>query len=196
VSAVAASSALEVIRAATADAHRALEQKLEIARPNAGEDAYGRYLEAMLGWLAPLEPALWAGAWPVRVAAAERADKVRWIEADLQARGRTAQLLAALPRQRVLPPLDSLAQRFGVAYVIEGAQLGGQMLLRTLGPRLSPLPTRWLQGYGPQSGERWRTFLAALDTNIADPRTAESAAESARLSFELLHAWFAQRGIA
>lgn len=195
-SAVAASQALEVIRAATAAAHRDLEARLEIARPEAGDDAYLRYLEALVGWLGPLEPALWSGPWPAKVAPSGRHAKFAWLEADLLARGRTSPQIAALPRQHALPPLDSLAQRFGVAYVIEGAQLGGQALLRTLAPRLAPRPTRFLIGYGAESGEKWRTFLSALGLSLRDPRETAHAAESARRTFELVHGWFSARGIA
>lgn len=149
-----------------------------------------------MGWLAPLEPALWSEPWPALVAPCARREKLAWLEADLVARGRTRQQIATLPRQHTLPPLDSLAQRFGVAYVIEGAQLGGQVLLRTLAPRLAPRPTRFLVGYGTESGEKWRTFLSALGLSLCDPRERERAAESARLTFELAHGFFSARGIA
>lgn len=195
-SVVSTSPALEIIRAATADAHRRLESTLEIGRAEAGEGAYVRYLEAVLGWLAPLEPLLWSGPWPAPVAAPARDGKVAWAEADLRARGRSDRQLSALPRQRALPPLTSLAQSFGVAYVVEGAQLGGQVLLRRLGPRLAPRPTRWLEGYGAESGARWRSFAAALGACLRDPEQARSAAEAARRTFELVHGWFALQGVA
>jgi heme oxygenase len=196
VSAPATSPALDVIRASTAEAHRTLESTLAIARSDAGESAYARYLEALLGWLEPLETPLWSGAWPAQVAAATRRGKTAWIEADLRARGRDDRQLAALPRQRSLPPLGSLAQRFGVAYVVEGAQLGGQLLLRRLGPRLAPLPTRWLQGYGRESAIRWRAFLGALGASLESRMQIQSAADSARAAFELVQTWFVQREVA
>jgi heme oxygenase len=191
---VSTSPALELIRAATADGHRRLESALEIGRAVAGEGAYVRYLEAVLGWLAPIEPPLWSGPWPAPVAAPARDGKVAWLEADLRARGRTDRQISALPRQRALPPLATLAECFGVAYVVEGAQLGGQVLLRRLGPRLAPRPARWLEGYGADSGARWRSFGAALGAYLCQPEQARSAAEAARRTFELVHGWFARQG--
>lgn len=190
------SLALELIRASTASAHRALENTLEVAQPDAGEPAYARYLEALWGWLAPLESALWLAAWPEAIVAPARSGKIRWIEADLRARGRDASSIASLPRQLVLPRLDSIAERFGAAYVVEGSQLGGQSLLRQLGPRISPLPVRWLEGYGRDTAARWRSFVAALGAHLTSRADAELAAQSARTTFELAHAWFAERGVA
>ena len=184
-----------MIRDATASAHRALEEKLEIGRADAGESAYGRYLRAVLGWLEPLETALWSGLWPDAIGAAARTGKVAWIESDLRARGMTGSDLAALPRQTKLPPLSSLAHRFGVAYVVEGSQLGGQTLLRRLGPRLAH-SARFLEGYGRETMPRWRAFMAAIDANLVTREDAEIAAENARATFDWIAEWFAFRGAA
>jgi heme oxygenase (biliverdin-IX-beta and delta-forming) len=190
------SQALELIRSTTAPVHQTLERALAIGRADADEGAYVRHLEALLGWLEPLEALLWSGGWPESVTPATRSGKIAWIEADLRARGRSERELAALPRQRALPPLGSLSQRFGVAYVVEGAQLGSRALLQRLGPRLAPLPVRWLQGYGSDSADRWRSFVAALCASLADQAQARSAAQSARATFALAHAWFVRRGVA
>jgi heme oxygenase (biliverdin-IX-beta and delta-forming) len=190
------SPALALIRSTTAPAHRTLERALAIGRPEADDAAYVRYLEALLGWLDPLEPVLWSDCWPESVMPLARGDKTAWIEEDLRARGRGDRELSAIPRQRALPALGSLAQRFGVAYVVEGAQLGGRALLQRLGPRLAPLPARWLQGYGSDSADRWRSFVAALGACLGDQAQAQSAASSARATFALAHAWFVERGVA
>jgi heme oxygenase len=184
-----------MFRAATATAHRTLEQKLEIARTDADDATYTRYLAAVIGWLEPLESPLWSGGWPAAVTPTARSGKVAWIEADLRARGMNERDIAALPRQTKLPALDSLAHRFGVAYVVEGAQLGGQTLLRTLGPRLVR-PTRWLEGYGPETGARWRAFLAAVEAHLTTRADAEVAAENARATFAWIDEWFTLRGVA
>jgi heme oxygenase (biliverdin-IX-beta and delta-forming) len=189
-------NALDIIRAETADAHHALEQQLEVARPDAGEDAYLRYLRALLGWLEPLEALLWQGPWPEAVGVARRAGKARWIVADLHARGLDEAEISAIPRRAVLAEQTSLVQRFGIAYVVEGAQLGGQVLLRRLGPRVAPLPTRFLVGYGRDCAKLWRSFVDALAGALTDDEQARAAAASARAEFEAAHEWFALQGAA
>jgi heme oxygenase len=191
-----ASSALELIRSSTAEVHRALEDALFIARPGAGDHQYVRYLAAVLGWLEPLETVLWSSPWPVGVLPADRSGKAAWIHADLTARGMTAGEIALIPREHSLPPLGSLAERFGVAYVVEGAQLGGQVLRRRLGTRLAPLPTRWLDGYRDQVGAKWRALLDALGECLDDRAQAEAAAHAARATFEWVHAWFVRQEVA
>lgn len=188
--------ALEKLRAATADVHRALEATLEVAQPDAGAGAYARYAAAVFGWLEPLEAPLWSPPWPAAIAAAARTGKVRWVESDLRAHGLGDAEISALPRQRELPPLGSVAERFGVAYVVEGSQLGGQVLLRRLAPRLSPLPARFLEGYGAAGGQRWRAFVAELGSQLGERAELERAAESARCTFELVRGWFSSRGVA
>ncbi len=195
-SAVLVPPALEVIRRQTRAAHRDLELVLEIARPEADADAYLRYLKAVLGWLDPLEAQLWSSPWPRCVAAETRRGKTLWIEQDLRLRGLSEREIAAIPRRETLPPLASPAQRFGVAYVVEGAQLGGQVLLRRLGPRLAPLPARWLEGYGCDTGQRWRSFVAALGACLTERAQVEIAAQSACATFEWVHEWCAERGVA
>lgn len=190
-----ASAALQLIRASTASAHAALDASLSVARPEAGDEAYARYLEASLGFLEPLEGPLWSSAWPAGIEPALRTGKAAWVRADLSARGSSDGALLALPRRRSLPPLDSEAQRFGVAYVIEGAALGGQVLLRRLQPRLAPRPARFLEGYGRESAARWRAFVGVLGERL-DERDAVVAAASARATFAWIHEWFVLRGVA
>ena len=191
-----ANAALEVIRASTRDAHAALDATLEIARAESGEAEYFRYIGAVLGWLEPLETALWQGPWPDVVAPGERRDKSAWIVSDLRERGLTDAEVAAIPRCESLPPLDSAAARFGAAYVVEGAQLGGRALLKELGPRLAPRRARWLEGYGSETAARWRAFVAALGAELPDGTEARVAAESAQRTFAWVHSWFTLRGVA
>ena len=191
-----AHAALEVIRATTRDAHASLEATLEIARAEAGEAEYVRYIGAVLGWLEPLEAALWQAPWPDAITPRERRDKRAWIVSDLRDRGLTDQDVSAIPRCGSVPPLDSAAARFGAAYVVEGAQLGGRALLKDLGPRLAPRRARWLEGYGAETAARWRAFLTALEAELGSAADARVAAESARRTFTWVHSWFALRGVA
>jgi heme oxygenase len=114
----------------------------------------------------------------------------------LRARGLSDGEIAAIPRREALAAPRSLAQRFGIAYVVEGAQLGGQVLLRRIGPRVAPLPARFLEGYGDQCAQNWRSFLAALGETVIERHAADLAAESARTTFEAAHEWLARQGAA
>jgi heme oxygenase len=134
------SAALALIRASTEVVHRELETSLDVARSEADDGAYTRYVEAMLGCVGLLERELWAGPWPEQIAPHERATPHR--------------------------------------------------------PASRPLPTRWLAGYGPECGEKWRTFLATLEGALAELRQAEIAAASARETFEMVRQWLSLRGVA
>lgn len=187
---------IAALRARTAEVHRALDAELHLAQPGATRDTYLAYVAAMWGWLSPFEAALWAPEWPAELEAAERDGKRAWLEADLRASGLDDRGLAVLPRSPLAPPLETPSQRLGVAYVIEGAQLGGRVLLERLGPVLAPLPARWLQGYGPQLGARWAAFRAVVERELDTADKSDDAAAAARVAFEQLARWLRERGVA
>ena len=177
--------ALSVLRAATREQHRGLEALLPIARPEADAGTYARYAAAMFGWLAPFEAALWSAPWPGELARGRDA-KASWLIEDLAAAGLDP---SRVPRCQHAPPLASEAQRFGVAYVLEGATLGGQSLLRTLGPRLAPWPLRFLRGYGTETGPRFAALLAALEERLATDAARAEAGQAAAEAFGQLAGW-------
>lgn len=188
--------ALSALRNATRDIHDEFEQGLRLARPDAGQAEYLNFIAAMWGWLKPFEQTLWRGNWPADIEAAQRARKSDWLERDLLAAGMDDAAIAALPLSQALPPLETPAQRYGVAYVLEGAQLGSQVLSRTLGPRLAPWPAHWLAGYGEQSSQRWLSFRKLAERDLAGATEREEAAQAARRAFRTLSAWFRERGAA
>jgi heme oxygenase len=115
---------------------------------------------------------------------------------DLAAAGMSEDGIAALPLAQDQPPMRTPAQRFGVAYVLEGAQLGSQVLSRTLGPRLAPWPAHWLAGYGEQASQRWASFRKLAEHHLASESERDDAAHAARCAFRTLSAWFRERGAA
>lgn len=187
------SAALSALRTATRDIHDDFEQGLKLARPDAGQAEYLNFIGAMWGWLRPFEQALWHEAWPAEIEAAQRARKCDWLRRDLAAAGMDDDAIAALPLAPAQPPLANAAQRFGVAYVLEGAQLGSQVLARTLRPRLSPWPAHWLAGYGEQSSQRWLSFRKLAELHLAEDGAREEAAQAARSAFRILSDWFRER---
>lgn len=190
------STAMLSLREATREIHDDFETGLNIAAAGAGRDDYLVFISAMYGWLQPFETRLWQAGWPAHMAPEARSQKSRWLEADLRAAGLDDAAIARLPRADSALHLDSAAQRIGTAYVLEGAQLGSQLLSRTLGPRLAPWPARWLSGYGEQASAYWLAFRREAELQLADDAARAEAAAAARAAFSTLARWFRERGAA
>lgn len=185
--------AIAVLRAATRPLHDRLEQNLAIARQGAGRAEYQAYLEILWGWHAGFETDLWAHPWPAEIEAGERAAKLQWLAADLQALGLDRAAIGALPQSGFRPDLESPAARYGLAYVVEGAQLGIRVLRKQLGPQLAPWSPIWLQGYGDKASARWKCLTACLERELDREQAQSTAAEAARAAFQSLVNWFGQR---
>ncbi|MFD2366295.1 biliverdin-producing heme oxygenase [Pseudoduganella sp. GCM10020061] len=187
------SPVLTALRNATARSHAALEQHLAVASDGATRTDYLHYLEDMHGWLRAFEQALWDAEWPNELQAPARAGKLAWIEQDLNSAGMSRSEIGALPASVFAPDLSSEASRFGLAYVIEGAQLGTKQLRQRLDQALDGWEPRWLEGYGEQNGERWRGFLHALAGHVHTPQEISAACDAAAAGFDSLAGWFEQR---
>lgn len=184
------------MRKATGDLHQDLEQTLRVAVPGAGQSEFLSYAAALFSWMAPFEAQLWNAPWPENMRAAERDGKSQWIEDDLRAAGMNDAAIKDLPGSGFTPRLDTLAARFGTAYVIEGAQLGTQVLRKKLSTALPSWSSRWLLGYGPHTAEKWRAFVACAETHLRDDESRHESAMAARDAFASLAAWFRLRGAA
>ena len=75
---------------------------------------------------------------------------------------------------------------WGIAYVIEGSQLGGQVMYRRLAASLAPHPLTYLKGAGSATGARWTTFLRDLRAHVQTPDDHLAACRGAVEAFELL----------
>lgn len=178
------SPALAALRAATQALHADLDSRSPLTTAMTHSD-YLDHAARVLGWMRPLEHGLWR-AWPDAGDAALRRGKSHWLETDLMAGGLSEERLRALPDCGLAPLPASPAEAFGIAYVAEGATLGGRVLYKRLKPTLAPLPLRWLQGYGEHTGERWGSFqrlLAEHVTSAEDIALAQAAAVRAFASF-------------
>lgn len=181
---------LRALKDLTRDLHLRAEQYVRILDEDATRDDYTRYLVAMLGFHAPIEQLFAADAEleAAGFAACER-QKSHLIARDLRivAPSETATL-----RCSALPISDSLAQRIGIAYVIEGSTLGGKFILANLPPALAALKgraTAFLEGYGAATGARWKSFGAVVERVVTSAAAEAEAVAAARDTFARLIAW-------
>jgi heme oxygenase len=170
-----------------------LDRRLPIARKGADYAAYQAHIGALYGWLKPLNTAVWGLPWPASLDPARRAGKIALLEADL-ARAHPEPhtpiglppLCPRIPRITTLDPYT-----MGVAYVIEGSQLGGAMLAR----RFEALPVSYLLGYGADTAALWTQFQSFLNAALAGAEARAQALSGACDAFDTLSAWLSERHV-
>jgi len=179
------------LRAATADAHAALDARLRGALVS--RERYGAFLRASHRALEMLEAPL--GRFPRLESSVGR--RARLIERDLAAL-RESTSPSPPGRSSVTLELSSEGEAFGAAYVVEGSALGGLALAKGLGTALGldDATTRYLRDEGRETLPAWRSFLARLEAwNFAAPLGAEEqAVRGARAAFALYGAAFVDEG--
>ncbi|WP_338764798.1 biliverdin-producing heme oxygenase [Massilia sp. METH4] len=176
---------LAALREATASRHAELDGGMPLARPAPTLADYRAHLALLHRWLEPIEA--WQGRFadgPQDAALLPPSPHLPLIEADLAD--------PALPAGRepsaaaVWHGRDSVAYRWGVAYVIEGSRLGGAVLYRRLADALAPHPLRYLHAGGVPPGPRWQHFLRALRAQVQGDRAVAEACQGARDAFDSL----------
>lgn len=180
------------LRAATWEWHQRLEKRLDVKRRFADRDAYRGHLLGMWGFCAGLE-ARW-GPEPFGAALPDYASrrKTPLLARDLAALGADPSRPPQPPVCAALPACADVAASFGCLYVLEGASLGGRMLLplaqQTLG--LTAMHgAAFLASYGASVDSMWRTFGDAVNAWCQDPQRRSSAARGAMDAFRSLEQW-------
>lgn len=180
VSQATSSPALAALRAATAAQHAQLDAGLPLARDGATAADYREHLQVLRGWLQACRPALEA------TCPGDAALLLGWLAADLGA--------DEGPARPGRTDWASPPAAWGVAYVVQGSQLGGQVLTRRLGDALAPQPLHYLQGRGRDTGAHWQGFLRALHAALGDDARAIAAAcDAAVQAFDQLQRAFDAR---
>jgi heme oxygenase len=174
------------LKAETRAEHDAIERILDLTRDGLTLAEYRGWLERLYGFYRPLEarlpdvPGLDLGA----------RRKTPLLQADLAALG--VDDPAKLPECTELPPLRTADERFGCAYVLEGATLGGQVISRHLRRTLTVTPERggrFFHGYGPRTGEMWQAFRAAAAAFVRTTEAQDRSVAAALATFRTLRRW-------
>ena len=173
--------ALAALRAATSERHERLDSGLPLSGPAPDMHDYATHLTLVRDWLAPLQA--WLDGFddgPQTVLPA--VERLALIDADLNEPGMPPLRVPSAPH--AWPQDASAAYRWGVAYVIEGSQLGGKVLYGKLAERLAPHPLRYLRGAGEGPGPRWRAFMLALKEHVKSPDEIADACAGACAAFD------------
>ena len=177
---------LQALRLETRPAHDQLEQNAFNQQLTAGtitEAETAHFLAKMYGFLAPYEARLrqqhLGPEWET-----EARQRAHLILEDLH---QNASQLVSCPD---MPPLATWPQLLGTMYVLEGSTLGWQVIARQLAKQNIPLRL-YFSGYGERTGARWKAFCQLLSQE-ATPENEAEIVQSARLTFQKLHAWLTQ----
>lgn len=190
--------ALQALRHATAERHALLDAGLPVGRADASLADYLDHVQALAAWLQALWPALQGlqvhapgfGFAPAGRLSALREDLAHVQPATPPWPAPSATTALCLEQALARHPAQADAVRWGLAYVVEGSQLGGQVLHRNLAPRLAPHPLRYLQGDGAGTGARWKAFMGLLRTHVASPPAIAAACDGALAAFQGLQAHY------
>jgi len=166
------------LREATRAAHDRLELGVDVLQRCASTASYAALLSGFRSIYGPLELAL--GASPATRSAVPdwaRRHKSGWLDEDLAALGEPVpSVVAAVPR------IARAEDVIGTLYVMEGATLGGALVVRELERSFPvPPPHRFFASYGSRRGAMWHAFrghVDALERRGGDPAAVVAAASA------------------
>lgn len=171
-------SARDLLRSATADIHDRMHRHPGFAAAASGtidHADYRRLLARAYGFYQPFEVNLVPRWTPL-------------LADDLTALGLPRAAIEQLPLCAGVPTLASSAARWGGAYVVEGAALGGEAMAKALKKSGAAFPVRFLESGGAKSAG-WRPFLVELERELADDDSRECAVHAAVASFSAYAEW-------
>ena len=190
---------MAMLRHATRDHHQRAEVALSnlISLDAPTRAAYTTTLVRLAGWYLPLEDRL-----------NETARSLAGIGLTWLDRRRSPSLIddltvlghhGGIETCNALPSVVTLPKAVGCLYVLEGATLGGQIVVRRLraSPEMQADPGfRFFSGYGDRTASMWRAFGAAVSTyaerSRADgqaSRVRDELVTSAQATFDSLMVW-------
>jgi heme oxygenase len=187
---------MAALKAGTRALHERAERAVDIIRPSLDRAAYLDLLARFYGLHHPLERRLAAVAErrPLPVDPRPRR-KAYLLEADLVALGMTVQCMRSLPLCTELPDLSDAYRATGCMYVLEGATLGGRILLRTVCARLdigADAGGSFFASYGDRIGPMWKQFGSAVNGFPGIDARRDVVVASACRTFEAFERWFSR----
>ena len=188
------------LKEATQAYHRQVEAQVEAFDGWAHSAQYVGLLRCFYGYYQPVEEHLGALPWSTLGCDFNERRKSQLLAHDLLTLGETVESLACLPRCVDLPALATLTQGLGALYVLEGATLGGAIILRRVQRTLAITPTQggaFFYSYGERRGVMWQMFAALInqyvigDPSSATDERAQAIIDAASATFQGMSRWLA-----
>jgi heme oxygenase len=170
------SSLFARLKSGTEQQHREIETLIDPMKNFASLEAYKAHLLKTWTFYRTLEADLAALAWTTVGIDFVSRRKAPLLEEDMRFLG-----VPHSPTEERKQPLDRINLDFalGCLYVLEGATLGGQIISRHLA-KLGIEPEnggRFFNGYGPKTGEMWKSFQTSATTYcVTDDQIGEAVA--------------------
>jgi heme oxygenase (biliverdin-IX-beta and delta-forming) len=179
---------LTSLRNATDPEHKALEAlplSLAIVSPQLNEEQYTEYLRCMAVTHSTIEKLVFPLLGQV-VTDIQGRSKTGALRNDLQLLGTDFPVKEADTDGFVATPAFAL----GVFYVAEGSTLGGRVILKNLQKVLTGSAagaTEFFEGYGDQTGPKWKQFISDLTAfeEKCTPDESSHIIEGAKFGFAL-----------
>lgn len=180
------------LKQATKAAHGRLESHLPLLNDSLTIQHYGRLLRTFFGFYVPLESSMDECDTPFLEPDLAARKKSWWLLDDLLSLGESHHTIGALPLCQEIPIMACQADVLGALYVVEGATLGGQVILqslrRSLG-RSADRHARFFTSYGPRVPQMWVAFLRILEAAAHNSTQERRIMESACRTFASFERW-------
>jgi heme oxygenase len=182
-------SAREFLKSNTALLHRQVEDQTDWMRDGFALYDYKNLLSKLLSFYEGVEKDLNSRKDLPENLEWELRQKTKLLKNDLHALNLTS---SEIITNRHLPPMRTLAEVFGVLYVLEGSTMGGQMLAKHFIKKLgidANSGGSFFSAYGRETMPMWKKFIYSLDSHVITQLEKDEALNSAKKTFLNLGTW-------
>lgn len=187
----------QLIKEQTCEEHKAIESLVDFKLITSSSVAYKKFLTNLLGFYLPVEPHFdfFEEEFTRMDLNLKGIKKTAWLKDDLRYLDVNEYELTHIPQCSQIPSMKSISEVLGVLYVLEGSNLGGQLIyqhIKFLDADKDKSLLKFHFGYGKETGLRWRYFLNILESN--KDLDVQVVVQSAKDTFVKLREWFEKNG--
>jgi heme oxygenase (biliverdin-IX-beta and delta-forming) len=153
---------LPLLRNATAELHKKLDESLPISSSSPTIEDYSQHLMWFKEWLSHIEKIIAGGHTSLTEFTATNSTALHLLEHDLQ-----ALRIESVPASAAFesPANLNAAYYLGVEYVVKGSALGSAMLYGKISQLFPTAPIEFMKDSMTHGKERWKKFLVKLEAH-------------------------------